>query len=236
MHILNNFMNTESEFVLSLRDSFSSVFESVVMYTPNIIVAAILFIVGWFIASSVGKVITSVVGSLKIDDALGTTGLRELANHAGFGLNVGKVLGAFVKWILIIIVATVVFDMVGLPQINESLTQILGYVPNIIVAAVVLMITALVAEFVEKISTGSAKAAGIKKAGLLGVAARWFVWIVGITTALSQLQVADVLVALFQSVLTGLVAAVAIALGLAFGLGGKDAAAKYISRLEKDME
>jgi hypothetical protein len=65
------------------------------------------------------------------------------------------------------------------------------------------MITALVAEFVEKISSGSAKAAGVKKAGLFGVAARWFVWIVGITTALSQLQVADVLVALFQSVLTG---------------------------------
>ena len=229
-------MNSETEFVLALKDSFYSVFESVIFYTPNVIVAAILFIVGWFLASWIGKIVTSIIGSLKVDDALGATGLRDLANRAGFGLNIGKVIGVFVKWILIIIVATVAFDMIGLSQINESLAQILGYIPNVIVAAVVLMITALLAEFVEKISSGSAKAAGVKKAGLFGVAARWFVWIVGITTALSQLQVADVLVALFQSVLTGLVAAIAIALGISFGLGGKDAAAKYIAKLEKDME
>lgn len=229
-------MNQESEFILALKDSFYSVFENIVTYVPNIIVAAILFVIGWFLASWIGKIIASLVSSLKVDEALGTTGLRDLANRAGFGLNIGKVLGFFVKWTLIIIVATVVFDMVGLSQINESLTQILSYLPNIIVAAVVLMITALVAEFVEKLSTGSAKAAGVRKAGLFGIAARYFVWIVGITTALSQLQVAEVVVALFQSVLTGVVAAVAIALGISFGLGGKEAAARYIHRVEKDLD
>lgn len=234
MHILLKIMN--SDFILALKDSFYSVFESVIMYAPNFIVAIVLFIIGWFLASWIGRLVASVVGALKLDDALGSTGLRDLANRAGFGLNIGKVLGVFVKWILIIIVTTVAFDMLGLSQINDSLWQILGYVPNIIVAAVVLMITGLVAEFVEKVSIGSAKAAGIKSAGLFGVTARWFVWIVGVTTALSQLQVAEVLVVLFQSVLTGVVAAIAIALGVAFGLGGKDAAARYISRLEKDLE
>jgi hypothetical protein len=229
-------MNQESEFVLALKDSFYSVFENIVMYVPNIIVAVFLFVIGWFLASWIGKLVAALVSSLKVDDALGATGLRDLATRAGFGLNIGKALGLFVKWTLIIIVATVAFDMIGLSQINESLVQILGYVPNIIVAAVVLMITALVAEFVEKVSTGSAKAAGVRKAGIFGIVARYFVWIVGITTALSQLQVADVVVALFQSVLTGVVAAVAIALGIAFGLGGKEAAARYIARVEKDVE
>jgi hypothetical protein len=229
-------MNSQSEFVLALKDSFYSVFENVLVYAPNVIVALVLFIVGWFLAAWIGKVVSALIGSLKLDDALGATGLRELASRAGFGLNIGHVLGVFVKWMLIIIVATVAFDMVGLSQINESLSQILSYIPNIIVAAVVLMITALVAEFVEKVSTGSAKAAGVKKAGIFGVVARWFVWIVGITTALAQLQVADVLVSLFQSLLTGVVAAVAIALGVSFGLGGKEAAARYISRVEKDIE
>lgn len=229
-------MNQESEFILALKDSFYGVFENIVTYVPNIIVAIVLFVIGWFLASWIGKIIATLVSSLKVDDALGATGLRDLATRAGFGLNIGKVLGLFVKWTLIIIVATVAFDMIGLSQINESLVQILGYIPNIIVAAVVLMITALVAEFVEKISTGSAKAAGVGKAGVFGIAARYFVWIVGITTALSQLQVAEVVVALFQSVLTGVVAAVAIALGLAFGLGGKEAAARYIARVEKDLE
>lgn len=229
-------MNQESEFVLALKDSFYGVFENVVTYLPNIIIAILVFIIGWFLASWIGKIIATLVSSLKVDDALGATGLRDLATRAGFGLNVGKVLGLFVKWTLIIIVATVAFDMIGLSQINEALMQILGYIPNIIVAAVVLMITALVAEFVEKVSTGSAKAAGVRKAGVFGIAARYFVWIVGITTALSQLQVAEVVVALFQSVLTGVVAAVAIALGIAFGLGGKEAAARYINRVEKDAE
>lgn len=225
-----------SEFVFALKDSFYSVFESVLMFAPNFIVAFVLFVLGWFLASWIGSAIASVVGALKLDHALATTGLKELANKAGFGLNIGKVIGTFTKWILIIVVATVAFDTVGLSQINGALMQILSYVPNIIVAAIVLMITALVAEFVERVSSGSAKAAGIKKANAVGFVARWFVWIVGITTALEQLQVADVLVSLFQSLLTGLVAAVAIALGLAFGLGGKDAAARFISRIEKDVE
>lgn len=229
-------MYMNSEFLLALQSSFYGIFESVVYFAPLFIVGLIVFIVGWFLASWIGKIVTLAISSLKVDDALGATGLRELANRAGFGLNIGKVVGLFVKWILIIVVATVVFDMIGLSQLNESLMQILGYIPNVIVAAVILMITALVAEFVEKITVGSAKAAHVKQAGLFGVLARWFVWILGITTALSQLQVADVVVALFQSVLTGLVAAVAIALGLSFGLGGKDAAAKYIARLEKDLE
>lgn len=229
-------MNQESEFILALKDSFYSVFENIVTYVPSIIVAGILFVIGWFLASWIGKIIATLVSSLKVDDALGATGLRDLANRAGFGLNTGKVLGFFVKWALIIVVATVAFDMVGLSQINESLMQILGYIPNIIIAAVVLMITALVAEFVEKLSTGGAKAAGVRKAGLFGIVARYFVWIVGITTALSQLQVAEVVVALFQSVLTGVVAAVAIALGISFGLGGKEAAARYINRVEKDLD
>jgi len=229
-------MNQESEFVPALKDSFYGVFENIVMHVPNIIVAVILFVVGWFLASWIGKIVAALVSSLKVDDALGATGLHDLANRAGLGLNIGKVLGLFVKWTLIIIVATVAFDMIGLSQINESLVQILGYIPNIIVAAVVLMITALIAEFVEKVSTGSAKAAGVRKAGAFGIAARYFVWIVGITTALSRLQVAEVVEALFQSVLTGVVAAVAIALGIAFGLGGKEAAARYIARVEKDVE
>jgi len=66
-------MNQESEFVLALKDSFYGVFENIVMYVPNIIVAVVLFVVGWFLASWIGKIAATLVSSLKVDDALGVT-------------------------------------------------------------------------------------------------------------------------------------------------------------------
>ena len=108
----------------------------------------------------------------------------------------------------------------------------MGYLPNVLVAALILLVAGVVADAMQRIVSSSAKAAQVSSAGLLGGIARWSIWILALITALSQLGIAP---QFMQILFTGLVAMLALAGGLAFGLGGRDAAAKYIERLRDDM-
>lgn len=105
------------------------------------------------------------------------------------------------------------------------------YIPNVVVAALILIIAALVANTVERLVRGSVEAAGYK-GSLVGVVARWSIWIFAFVAALQQLGVAT---ALLQTIVTGLVAALALAFGLSFGMGGKDAASAIIERVRGEL-
>lgn len=225
-----------NELVTSFNSSFFSVWDGVAYSAPKIVLAILVFVLGWYIASVVGKLIARGISTLRLDGALAETGLRDVLMKAGYNLNVGKFFGMLVKWFLIVVFTLVASDIVELSQVSDYLDTILAYIPNIIVAAIILMITALVAEFVEKLVVGAAKAADIHASGFLGVIARWVIWVLGFVTALQQLQVGEVFTQFFFTLLTGLVAAISIALGLAFGLGGKDHAARYLSKLDNDMK
>ena len=99
-------------------------------------------------------------------------------------------------------------------------------------AVLILLIAALIAEVMQRIVTGSAKAADIASARFLGSVTRWAIWLFAILAALSQLNVAGAFV---ETLFTGIVIAISLAIGLAFGLGGQEAAARYIEHLRKDI-
>jgi small-conductance mechanosensitive channel len=109
---------------------------------------------------------------------------------------------------------------------------VLGYLPQVIVAVLILLVAAVVAEAAEQVVVGSAKAAALKSAGFLGKVARYAIWIFALLAALAQLNVATLFV---QTLFTGVVIAVSLAVGLAFGLGGQQAAARYLEHLQQDF-
>lgn len=225
-----------NELVASFNSSFMSVWDGVAYNAPKIILAILVFILGWAVASIVGKLVARGLSALKLDAALAQTGLREIVHKAGYNLNVGTFFGMLVKWFLIIVFTLVATSIVELTQVSDYLSTILAYVPNIIVAAIILMITALVAELVEKLVVASAKTAEIRSSGFLGLVSRWVIWVLGLVTALGQLQVGEVFNQFFFTILTGLVAAMSLGLGLAFGLGGKEHAARYLAKLDSEMK
>ena len=96
----------------------------------------------------------------------------------------------------------------------------------------ILLVAAVVAEAAERVVTSSAKAASLHAAGFLGKVARYAIWVFAILTALAQLNVATVFV---QTLFTGIVIAASLAIGLAFGLGGQAAAARYLDRLHSEI-
>lgn len=216
-----------------LTQSFQELWVGIVGFVPNILVAIIIFVVGWIVGVLLGRVVAHAIDALKLDSALKSANVDELLSRAGFRLDSGLFIGALVKWFVIIVFLVATLDVLKLTQVNAFLQNVvLAYLPQVIAAALILLIAAVLAQALRKLVIGAAKAAGIDAAGLLGGFAKWAVWIFGILIALSQLGIADFFA---RTLFTGVVVALAIALGLAFGLGGQEAAARFLEEMRKDM-
>jgi len=201
-------------------------------FVPNLIVAVIVFIVGWVVGSVVGKAIEQVIGALKIDSLFKSAGAEEVLARAGFRLNVGAFLGGLVKWFIIVVFLMTSLEVIGLTQVNDFLREVvLNYLPNVIIASLVLIVATIIADAMKKIVEGSARAANVHSASLLGSITKYAIWIFALIIALSELGIA----AQFMQILfTGLIAMLAIAGGLAFGLGGKEAASRAIDKIRSE--
>ncbi len=216
-----------------LTSSFQNLWYGLVDYIPNIVVALIIFLIGWLVGAALGRLVTQVVKSLKLDMALKNTGLNDAVERAGFSLDSGAFLGALVKWFFIVVFLVASLDVLGLNQVNLFIqTVVLGYLPQVIVAVLIILVAAVIAEVVKEIVEGSAKAAHIRSAGLAGSIAKWAIWLFAVLAALDQLQVAS---AFIQTLFTGIVVAVSLAVGLSFGLGGQEAASRTIERVRSEI-
>lgn len=212
--------------------SLQQVWSGVVNFLPLLLSAVIVFVIGWIVAVALGKVIEQVVRALRVDALLAQLDFEKTLERAGMRLNSGAFIGGLVRWFLIVVALLAAANIVQLTQVSDFLTQVLFYLPNVVVAAVILVIAALIADVVERIMRGSVSAAGLRGASLVGVISRWAVWIFAIIAALLQLGIATILL---QTIVTGVVAMLALSFGLAFGLGGKDAAAGIIDRMLRDI-
>jgi hypothetical protein len=217
-----------------LQQSFQDLWIGIVEYVPNLIVALIIFAIGWIIGSVLGRVITQIVGSLKIDNALRSAGLEDVFNRAGFSLNSGSFLGGLVKWFVIVVFLVASLEVLGLNQVNIFLQEVvLLYLPQVIVAVMILLVAAVIAELSRNLVSGAAKAAGMMSANFLGSVSKWSIWIFAILAALNQLGVATAFV---QTLFTGVIVAISLAFGLSFGLGGQEAAARYLEKLRSEVK
>ena len=216
-----------------LTQSFKDLWLGVIDFVPNLIIALVIFIIGWIIGAVLGRVVDQIIRSLKVDNALRGAGLDDAFGRAGFDLNSGRFLGGLGKWFIIIVFLVASLDVLGLTQVNTFLQEVvLLYLPQVIVAVLILLVAAVIAEVMQRLVIGGAKAANMKSANFLGSVTKWAIWIFAILAALFQLGVAAAFV---QTLFTGVVVALALAIGLSFGLGGQDAAGRYIGKLRGDI-
>ncbi len=213
--------------VASLQASWGAVAN----FVPLFIGAVIVFLIGWIVAVALGALVEQVVRALRVDALLQRLEFEKALERGGIRLNSGVFVGALVRWFIIIVFLLAAVNILGLSQVSEFLREILLYIPNVVVAALILIIALKVAEVVERATRTSLEAAGFRGA-VVGVMARWAIWIFAVVAALLQLGVATVLI---QTLVTGLVAMLALAFGLAFGLGGRDAAASFVERMKREV-
>ncbi len=215
-----------------LTASFQQLWSGVIVFIPKVIIALVIFVVGWVIAVSLDKLISKAIRAFKVDKALQALGVEEPLARAGFRLDSGAFIGGLVRWFLIVVFLVASIDVLGLYQVNIFLSDVvLAYLPNVIVAALILIVAAVIANAMQRVVSGSAKAAGIQSRFMGGIA-KWAIWGFAILAALYQLGIAGIFA---QTLFTGFVAMLSIAGGLAFGLGGKEAAARYVEKLRRDI-
>lgn len=212
--------------------SLLGLWERFIMFVPALIGAVIVFVAGWIVASILGKLVEKLIKSIKVDQALEKVGFNKKLGEVGISETVSEFIGGLIKWFLILVFLMAATDILGLVQVTGFLNSIIFYIPNVVVAVVVLAIAVLVGNFVYNVVKGSTRAAGVMSATLLATISKWAIVIFGLLAALIQLGIA---VSLVNTIFIGIVSALSIAAGLAFGLGGKDEAAMIIKKVREEL-
>lgn len=227
------FLQTTQAWGDVFTSSLQSLWIGFMSYVPSLVIAVLIFIIGWVLGSVVGKAFAHVIGVLNVDRIFKGTGAHETFEKMGMKFSVGSFVGELFRWFIVIAFLMTSLEIVGLIQVTQFLREVvLGYLPQVIVATFILIVATLVSSGVSKIVSGSAKAADIKSANLLGAVARYAIWIFALLIALSELGVAPQFMQIF---FIGIVAMLSLAGGLAFGLGGRDAAARVIEKVKEDV-
>ncbi|MDD5589961.1 MAG: hypothetical protein PHQ47_02175 [Candidatus Portnoybacteria bacterium] len=213
--------------------SFQTIWSGFIGFLPDLLGALIVFFIGWAIAVGLEKLVYQILKAIKIDHFLEKMGVGHALEEAGLKLNIASWLGILVKWFLIFVFLLAATDILGLAEISQFLRSVVLYIPNIVVAAIILVAAVWVAGILQRLIVVSISASKIKTAAFVGIIVKWAVYIFGLFAALMQLGIAP---ALLQTIVTGFIAMLAIAGGLAFGLGGKEQAAKTIASIKEEME
>lgn len=226
---MNNIWTTWGEV---FNASLQNLWFGFVQFAPRLIVAVVFFVIGWVLGSLIAKAIEQVFSSLKIDSLFKSIGAENFFRKAGVNLNSGHFVGEVIRWFVIIVFLLPSLNLVGLYDVSSFLSNsVLGFLPQVVIAAFVLIIAALVSDGLSKVVLATAKAMNLKAASMLATVAKYAVWIFAIIIALGKVGLGDYMSILF----TGIVAMLALGGALAFGLGGKDHAARFISKLGEEV-
>lgn len=194
---------------------------------PKIIGFLLIIIVGWFVASLVERGLAALLRGIRFNELSERAGLSDFVRKMGMTTDAAGMIGLVVKWFVRLIALVVAFDALGLPAVSDVLRQLLLWLPNVVVAVVVLVIGGLAARALGNVVRGAANEAGLSNANFLSKSAATVVWAFAIVVAVNQLGIATELVnTLFMAV----VGALALALGLAFGLGGRETAGEILRK------
>jgi len=202
-------------------------------FIPALIGAIIVFIIGWFVAIGVGRLIAEILNRMKFNRIFERAGGKEVLEKAELKVNPSEFVGAIVKWILVIVFLLVAVEILGLVEFAGFLKSILAYLPNVVVAVLILVVTVIVVDIVEKIVRAGVEGIRVGYGHLVSAIIKWSIWIFAILAILHQLGVAR---PFMETLFTGIVAMLVLALGISFGLGGKEVAAEILQNLRKKLK
>lgn len=214
-------------------DSLSNLWAQVLGFLPALIGALVIFIIGLIVASLLEKLVERIVYYLHIDSVLKKAELETYFERANIRLNVGVFLGKLVYWFILIAFLVAASDVLNFTAFSEFLSAVLAFIPNVIIAVLIMLAAMVVANFLRGLVAASVAGAKLHHAKGLGALTWWVVVVFGFLTALPQIGVN---VSIIQTLVMGLIAMLAIAGGLAFGLGGKDHASRFLTKWGEEMK
>lgn len=192
---------------------------------PRIIGFVLILVIGWFIATLIGKGVAALLRGINFNGLAERSGFAGFVKKMGIDTDSAGFLALIAMWFIRLIVLVVAFDALGLPAVSDVLRQFLLWIPNLVVALVVLVIGGLAAKALGGLVRGVTAEAGFSNPDLLAKIAQTAVWAFAIVIAVNQIGIAATLV---NTLFMAIVGALALAAGLAFGLGGKETAGEMV--------
>ncbi len=204
-----------------------------VEFVPRLVLAIIVFVIGYFISVAIGKLVAEVLKKLKLNRLFEKEGWQKALERAELKVDPAGFIGAIFKWIFVIISLLLAADILRLVGLTDLLKSVLAYIPNVIIAALIFVVTVIIADIVEKVVRAALEGVKFAYARIGGGIVKWAIWVFAILIILSQLGIGQ---AFMEDLFRGIVAMIVIAVGLAFGLGGKGVAAEILQDLRRKLK
>ena len=229
-----------SDWSAAMMTSLAAAMAMFLSAIPKIIGFAVILVVGWLLSSLVEKGVAGLLRAVRFNDLAAKSGFAGFVAKMNSGpqpagahgrasqpMDPAGMIGLVAKWFIRLIAAVVAFDALGLPAVSEVLRELLLWLPNVVVALVVLVIGGLAARALSNLVRGAAGEAGLTNANMLAKIASALVWSFAIVVAVNQIGIATELV---NTLFMAFVGAIALGLGLAFGLGGRETAGRILAK------
>lgn len=215
------------------KEILEKIWQVVINHSSRIFWAILIFIFGWFIAKWFSRLVNIFLTKIRLNQVFQRMGWEEAITKISTNFQFTKFFGEIVRWFFVILFLMVTSEILGLLQFSQFLEKVIGYYLNIFIAALIFIISVLLADFSQKIVVGTLEKEKITYSGFLGRVIRWIIWTLAILAILYQLKIVPTLI---LTVFIGIVGIIAISVGIALGLAGKDLAAKFLKELEERLK
>jgi hypothetical protein len=203
--------------------SFTNSINTFMGFIPSLIGALIMLVVGWFISGFLARLIARGLNAIGLERAVERSGIGRFIEQTNTRWTMSEIIAALIKWSIFLIFIQAAASLFGFPQITGIINSVILFIPKLIVALAIIVIGSLLAKFLAGLVRGSLAEMGVGNANLLSRLAKYAVIAFSIIAAFNQIGIAQTVV---NTLLFGLIGSIALALGLAFGLGGREVAAQ----------
>lgn len=208
-----------------IRQSVGDFIRGIGNFLPNILAAIVILLVGWVIARVFRAAVGRGLRLARLPDVAEKAGIEDFLKKGGITRSSTDLLAVLVYWLVMLVVLLTAVNALRLEMASQLLNQILLYIPNIIVAVIVVIVGMYAASFVAGLVRTAAANAGIEEAGLVAGLARYALIIFAFAIAVNQLRIGQEIVANAFLLLFG---AACLAAALAVGLGAREIVGRYL--------
>ncbi|MDO8483055.1 MAG: hypothetical protein Q7S86_04535 [bacterium] len=219
-----------SDWSLSIVQPF---LQDLVGFVAKLLLAIIVFVIGYLISVGIGRIVSEILKSVRFNTLFDKEGWHAALKKANVDVDPSEFIGAIIKWVFVIVSLLIAVDILNLAQFGMILTQVLNYLPNVVVAALIFVAAVIISDIIEKVIRIGVERMKVGYGYIAASIVKWAIWIFTIFLILEQLLPSSELIkTLYMAIVWGIVGAVSLGLAIAIGLGGKETASEII----KDMK
>lgn len=211
--------------------------QDMVSFVAKLLLAIIVFVIGYLISVGIGKIVAEILKSIRLNSLFNKEGWHKALQKANIEVNPAEFIGAIFKWVFVIVSLLVAVDILNLAQFGVILTQVLNYLPNVVVASLIFVVAVIISDIIEKVVRVGVEGMKLGHGYVASSIIRWAIWVFTLFLILEQLlPTSDLIKTLYMAIVYGVVFALSLGVAIAIGLGGKETAGQLISDLKRKVE